>query len=144
MTEIKFGAGVITLVFNKDLSKILLIKRNEEKRVRWGFDWGNLGGKLDFREYSIDGAIREAKEEANLDLDKKQIRFLEIIEYPNWSDSYHSFHFIYGISIDENEAVTINEESDEFQWFDINNLPNKMIDKPEDIKKWLEIFREIQ
>jgi ADP-ribose pyrophosphatase YjhB (NUDIX family) len=136
-----FSAGVFVLVFNKDFSKLFLLKRNEEKRKKWGYDWGNPGGVLEIGEYSIDGAIRETWEETGLKLDKNKIKLLEILENPNWSAKHHSFQFVYGIAIDESEKATINDESDEFGWFNVNNLPDKMIDKKEDIFKWLEVLK---
>jgi 8-oxo-dGTP pyrophosphatase MutT (NUDIX family) len=47
----KFGLGVIMLILNRDLSKILLLKRNAEKRARNGLDWGNVGGRVELGEY---------------------------------------------------------------------------------------------
>jgi ADP-ribose pyrophosphatase YjhB (NUDIX family) len=142
--DVRFSAGVFVVVLNKDFSKILLLKRNEEKRKKWDVDWGNVGGKLELREYSIDGAIREAREETGLNLDKDKMRLIETIESPNFHANFHGFHFVYGIAVDENEKVIINDESDEYGWFDINNLPDRMIDKKEDILKWIDMMKNKQ
>jgi ADP-ribose pyrophosphatase YjhB (NUDIX family) len=142
MTEVKFSAGVFTLIFNPNLTKILLIKRNKQKREKCCYDWGNIGGILELREYSLDGVLREAREEIGVELDKEKTKLLEVLEHPNWSESFHGFHFVYGTILDESTEIKINHESEEFKWFDIDELPEKTGDKPEDIKKWLEIFRE--
>jgi hypothetical protein len=34
----RFGLGVFVCIFNRDFSKILLLKRNEEKRKTWDAD----------------------------------------------------------------------------------------------------------
>jgi len=140
--EKRFSAGVFAIVFNQDLSKILLLKRNEQKRKKYGADWGNVGGILELGEYSVDGAIREAWEETGLKLDKNKMKLLEIIESPNFHEKFHGFHFVYGIAIDENEKVIINDESDEAQWFGLGSLPDRMIDKKEDILKWQKMMKK--
>jgi 8-oxo-dGTP diphosphatase len=139
-TDIKFSAGVLMLVFNEDFSKILLLKRNEAKRKKYGFDWGNPEGMLEFREFSIDGAIRETWEETGLEIKKEKTKHIATLEHPRWGEKFHSFHFVYGTSISENEKVTINPESDEYRWFNIEDLPDKMIDEKEDIIKWKKIL----
>ena len=48
MENRRFGLGVFCMIFNKDFSKILLVKRNEEKRKKYGADWGNIGGRIEF------------------------------------------------------------------------------------------------
>jgi len=133
--RIPVGLGVFVVIFNRDFSKILLLKRNEEKRIRWNADWGNIGGSMESREHSLDAGIREAKEEIGLELDKNQIRLIEVIEKPNFSETYHGIHFAYATTIDESAPIKINPESDEFRWFEVDNLPEKMLDKPEFIKE---------
>lgn len=132
-TERKFGLGVFVCIFNKDFSKILLIKRNEEKRKKFGADWGNIGGKLDFGESLIDACIRETKEEIGVTLDSKKVELIEVKEKPFATEIYHTINFAYATILDEKEKITINEESDEYKWFELTNLPEKMLDKKEDI-----------
>lgn len=134
--EVKVGMGVFIVLFNRDFSKILLLKRNEEKRKRWGKDWGNIGGRLEVREYSADAAIREAKEEACLNLKKENLRLIEVKEMPNFTRTHHGIHFAYAGIIDENTPIRINSESDEYNWFNIAELPESMLDKEEDIIRW--------
>lgn len=141
MGDVRFSAGVFVAIFNPGLTKILLLKRNKQKRDKYGYDWGNIGGILEKREYSIEGVLREAKEEIGVELKKGNTKLLEVLEHPNWSDSFHGFHFVYATILDENEKITINEESEEYRWFPINNLPERMKDTPEEIKRWLEIFK---
>jgi ADP-ribose pyrophosphatase YjhB (NUDIX family) len=131
--ERKFGLGVFVCVFNKDFSKILLIKRNAEKRKKHGADWGNIGGKLHFGERLIDACIRETQEEIGVTLDSKKVVLVEVKEKPLATEIYHTFNFAYATTLSEDEKITINEESEDYKWFELTNLPEKMLDKEEDI-----------
>lgn len=136
MTDRKFGLGVFACVFNKNFSKILLVKRNEEKRKKYGAEWGNIGGRIEFGETSLLAGLREIKEEIGLDLNPKKLKLLEIKELPNHHPDLHGIQFIYATSIDEKEKITINDEAEEYRWFSLKNLPDKMFDSRKDIIKW--------
>jgi len=141
----KFGLGVFVCIFNKDISKILLIRRNEEKRIKYGAEWGNVGGKINFGETSEEASIREASEEIGVTLDKTNLKMLEALEIPNspFYREYHVVHFVYATSISEDTKITINHESEGFKWFDINELPDKMLDKKEDILRFSKIAKSL-
>jgi 8-oxo-dGTP diphosphatase len=123
--------AVFIYVFNKNYSKILLIKRNQEKRNIWGFDWGTLGGKGRNGETCKEAIIREAKEESGLNFENPKFCFFK--ESINKDKESHSIHFFFSETIDENENLILSEESDEYDWFELNNLPEKMVDSKEHI-----------
>ena len=135
----RFGLGVIICIFNKDFSKILLLKRNEEKRKRNKADWGNVGGRVELGEKLIDTCLREAKEEIGVDLNPKNLKLLDVKETPFLTDVFHAIHFVYVTILDENEKIILNfngvHESDEYKWFNLKELPDKTIDKKEEILK---------
>ena len=137
--ENSFSLSVFLYIFNKDASKLLMIKRNEGKRKKWGFDWGIIGGIVEPGELSIEAGIREAQEEIGVTLKEQQIRFLFFEERPS---AVHTpaVHFFYAIKLDEHLKITINEESDEFKWQPVNSLPESMLDK-ERIQKVLQILK---
>ncbi len=141
--RVPVGLGVSIIIFNRDFSKLLLFKRNEEKRKRWNADWGNVGGRIESREHSLDAGIREAKEEAGLALDKNKVKLIEIREMPNFTKTHHGIHFAYATIIDENAPIKINEESEEFRWFEVNNLPDSMLDPHEFLLKVREEAKKI-
>lgn len=138
-----FGLGVYVYVFNRDFSKILLLKRSEEKRNRNKADWGNIGGIIEFGENSVDACVREAKEEINIELSKSKLRLLYVKESPHFRENIHALHFVYAVILDENENIKINEESEEAKWFDINNIPEKTLDKKEDILNSLKLAKSL-
>jgi ADP-ribose pyrophosphatase YjhB (NUDIX family) len=141
METMRFGVGVFVFVFNRDISKILLIKRNGEKRKKFGFTWGTPGGKLEFNEHSLDGAIRETREEIGIKLDKNSVKLLELHELPNFRKDVHGFAFKYAAILDENEKITLNKESDGYCWFDISNLPEDRI-KDDDIAALAQLAKQ--
>ncbi|MDD5699830.1 MAG: NUDIX hydrolase [Candidatus Nanoarchaeia archaeon] len=135
MIDRKFGLGVFVCVFNRDFSKILLLKRNEEKRKRSGADWGNIGGRVELGELLVDACLREAKEEIGVDLNPKRVKLVDIKETPYMSDIFHAIHFVYVTMLDENEKIILNfncdNESETYEWFDLKNLPDKTLDSKE-------------
>jgi 8-oxo-dGTP pyrophosphatase MutT (NUDIX family) len=138
MNKTKFGLGVFVCIFNTDFSKIMLLKRNKEKIIEYGCDWGNVGGKIELGETSAEACLREAKEECGLNLNKKDTVLISVLEFPDnpYYKEYHVIQFVYSLTISEKTKITINSESDSFQWFDINSLPDKMLDTKEDILKY--------
>lgn len=137
-----FGLGVFACIFNKDLSKILLLKRNKEKREKWGADWGNIGGKIEPGETSHEACLREAKEEINVNFNPDSIKMVSVKETPEFTDKVHAIHFIYCAILDESEKIEINSESENFKWFNIENLPESMLDEKEDIFEILDEYKK--
>lgn len=138
--EDNFSLSVFIYIFNKNLNKILLIKRNKEKRKKWGFDWGTIGGKIEHGELSIEAGIREAIEEIGIKLKPEQFKFLFFEERP--SKIYTpAVHFFYYLILDEKTKIIVNQESDEYCWFNLSNLPEKMVDSKEHILKILNLAK---
>jgi 8-oxo-dGTP pyrophosphatase MutT (NUDIX family) len=123
----RFGMAVHSFIFNKDFSKILLVERNKEKRERGGFSWGIVGGGMKLGEYSIEGAIREINEEIGVKFNKPDLKLLFVKELPYYKNVVHSVLFVYGAILDEKTKITLNEESDDYKWFGINNLPENRV-----------------
>ncbi len=106
-------------------NKILLARRgtfNGKPMLEFG-KWGLPGGYLDRDENLVEGAKREAKEELGVDI--ANLRLMHIIDNPNRpaEDRQNvAFNFI-AEAIGEPEKAS--EESSEFRWFDLENLPPK-------------------
>ena len=76
--ENRFGLGAFICIFNKDYSEILLLYRSKKKRERWGADWGNIGGVVEFGETSRQGAVREAYEEIGIKLKPSDLKLIAV------------------------------------------------------------------
>jgi ADP-ribose pyrophosphatase YjhB (NUDIX family) len=137
----RFGLGAFIYIFNRDFSKILLVRRNEKKRKKYGFDWGLVGGKLEPGESLVEGIVREAKEETGLVITKEQLNFLFFDEIVLKERQFTGVQFNYAISIDENTPIAVNEESDGYVWFPIDKLPESMGDSKETVVRALALVR---
>jgi len=137
MENRKFGLGAIVCIFSRDFSKISLLKRNEEKRNKNKADWGNVGGRVELGEKLIDACIREAREEIGVNLNPEKLKLIEVKETPYLTDVFHAIHFVYATIISENDKIILNyngeHESDEYKWFKLTKLPDKTLDKKEEI-----------
>jgi len=138
MENKRFRLGVVICIFNNDFSKIFLLKRNKEKRERNKLDWGNPGGRVEWGEKLVESCIREVKEETGIDLDQKQLKLLHIKEITNnqLAPDVHFLQFVYATKIEEDKEISLNDESDEWKWFDLNSLPEKTLDSKEELNKF--------
>ena len=116
----------VDIVFlNKEKNKTLLCKRNNKPAKNVYF---TIGGRLCKGENTIDRAIKQAKAELNLTIDRKKIFQAGIIEEP-WSDSIyenissHDICIFYGYILeDEDKDIKLDNQHDEYKWFDINDI----------------------
>lgn len=122
----KFSLGTFVCIFNKEVSKIFLLKRSRKEK-----QWGNVGGMVEIGEKVVDACVREVKEEIGINLNPEKLRLIDIKETPNFSEFFHALHFIYATTLDEEEKIQINEESENFGWFKLDELPDKILDSQE-------------
>ena len=115
-------AGAVLFIF-KD-SKLLMQLRSDYNA------WGLIGGSLELGETLEETAIRELKEETNLDVD--ELKFVRILsgkntyrEYPN-GDKLYDITAIYTVTKYHGDLKINDNESKELKWFDINNLPDNL------------------
>jgi ADP-ribose pyrophosphatase YjhB (NUDIX family) len=139
--ENRVGLGAFACVFNKDFSKVLLLLRNAQTRAREGADWGNVGGKVEFRETTMQACIREVREEIGVDMKPSDLRLIYVIETPNFKPHIQAIDFIYAATMDESQIIKLDSESERFEWFEISNLPDRMLASKEDILGWRDLAK---
>lgn len=143
MEEKRFGLGVFLYVFNQNLSKVLLLKLNEIKRKKFNATWGNVGGKINLGETSLETCIREAEEEIGIRFNPEDLKLLYVKEIPYFFNNIHAVQFVYGTSINERMLITISKELKGYQWFGLTNLPERTLDSKEDFYKAHKSFSEM-
>lgn len=120
---IKVGVGVMI----KDGNKILLGHRSAKRKDTGGIyepdTWTLPGGKQEYDETVIETAIREIKEETNLDIKNPEV-------YSVSDDFQSDRHFVTVemITSDYKGKVKIMEpeKEDEWKWFDLDDLPENI------------------
>ena len=116
------GAGV--LIYNEK-GQVLLQKRSDDGT------WGNPGGSLELGETIYEAAVREVKEETNLDINPKDLKLFKIYSgeeghhiYPNQDEAY-----IVSIMFETNVYsgdIKLDSESLELKFFDIDDMPSNL------------------
>ncbi|HJX50640.1 MAG TPA: HD domain-containing protein [Candidatus Nanoarchaeia archaeon] len=126
--------GILIHFFDEDFKKIFLVKRTKEDR------WGVIAGTSEENEEFIRTAVREFKEEANIE------RFLlELFpSHLDWTintkvkslDILH--HYCVNKKSSDFPMINLPDEIQAISWYDIENLPENMI--PTDVTLNLEGF----
>lgn len=113
---------VVNCVIIED-NKILLVKRNNKPFIGY---WGMPGGKIEFAEHIEKAAVREFKEETNIDTEfEKLCGIASEIIYEKGEGKLHSILFICKL----NHLHTDIKETKEgkLKWVEINNLEKEKI-----------------
>jgi ADP-ribose pyrophosphatase YjhB (NUDIX family) len=120
------AVGVIVTRTNPEsgVTEFLLGKRKGELGTG---EWSLPGGKVDFGEAPIDAAIREIKEETNIDL--ARVRFTRNVTndwFPENGKHYVCL-FYFGDAFNPDELKVMEPSKIEsWQWFTYNSLPDEM------------------
>lgn len=116
-------AGVVLFTFNEN-NQVLMQLRTDYNQ------WGFPGGAMELGESFEETAIREFKEETDLDIiDLKMVKVLSgkntYREYPN-GDKLYDITAVFAITNYSGELKVNDDESKKFEWFNINELPENM------------------
>lgn len=122
MTERAMFKGVINLIIKKD-NKVLLFFRNDGFFNYDGGWWVLPAGHIEQHETAQDAAIREAKEELDIDIAPQDIKCVHVIS--NLASRTESFDFFFEVS--KFNGRIRNCEGDkcaDMQYFTINEIKN--------------------
>lgn len=114
----------VHLFLMKD-NKILLLKR-----FNTGYEDGNysvIAGHIDGGEDVYTAMIREAKEEADIDISTENLDIVQVMHRKKMSEERIDYFFK---CVEWSGKVEIMEpdKCDELKWIEIDNLPNNTID----------------
>lgn len=110
------------LILMKD-GKILLAKR-----CNTGWMDGNYSvpaGHLDGNETFLQAMVREAKEEAGIDIDEKDLQVVHVMHRK--TDHERIDFFIQAKKWSRIPRIMEADKCDDMQWFDLDNLPENTI-----------------
>jgi ADP-ribose pyrophosphatase YjhB (NUDIX family) len=117
-----FPVAIHLFLLNKD--KILLLKR-----YNTGYEDGKysvIAGHLDGNENVYNAMIREAKEEAGIDIHKNDLKIIQVMHRMQPNDERIDYFFIcsnWNGDIKNNEP----QKCSELKWCSINDLPENTI-----------------
>lgn len=125
-----------TLIFIKDSSRILL---GFKKRGLGKNTWNGYGGKLQEDEDILDCAVRELKEESNLNIRKDKLNYLGVVIYDdNHNMINHDRRIVHIFNASNVDGEPVETEEMRPQWFDFQNIPYD--DMWPDSKFWLPLI----
>ena len=133
---IKIGLGIMI----KNENKVLLGHRCENYGDTGGIyepgSWTFPGGKQEYDETIFEGAIRETKEETNLDISELEIKNAKKDIQPN--KHYITIQIIANQFSGELKNLEPTKHS-EWKWFSLDNLPKNLYTPTKEfIEKYLE------
>jgi len=119
-----FPVAVYLIVMNPK-KEVLLLKRKNT----WYCDWfySLVAWHKEKWENVIDALIREWKEEANIDVDPNNLKFVWVMNRKIWNIEYIEYFYLlenYTWNIENNES----HKCEHLKFFMLNKLPNNIID----------------
>ena len=129
MEKIRPKVGVGIMILNNQ-GKILLGKRHDDAKMASSDlhgegTWTMPGGKLDFHETLIGGALRELEEEIGVRLAKENLEVLCVQDDMVPDNHYVTIGFICRDFKGEPKVMEPDEMT-EWKWFDFTALPEKI------------------
>ena len=111
---------------------ILCNKRSMLKDTGPGMWDCSFGGHIEPLLDPFVGAIRELQEESGLEIDKNNLKFIEIFKHAQGNNKEFRYFYVYHWDGDVNQLNYEKDEISQLRWFSINKLREEIIDK----KKW--------
>lgn len=120
----------IAVIIKNDNGEVLMMKRNgSHGSHKWGFP----GGKLEFFETFEDCAIRETKEETNIDV--FDINVVDITNDFFHEDELHYVTiFVTGSALSYDAVIMEPNKFSDIGWFSKENLPSELFDPINNLK----------
>lgn len=122
-----YRVSVEIILMHED--KILLTKRSTEVVVAPGV-WNVPAGKVKFNEIPAEAAIREVKEETNMDLQGLNEIYVRTFEGQTVSEPIYRLIYTYVVNVSDQQLKNfqLNEEHSESRWVTREELHSKDFD----------------
>ncbi|MCB9805779.1 NUDIX hydrolase [Candidatus Nomurabacteria bacterium] len=126
--------------------KALLVPLNSKKEIliqdRKGYkkpDWGYFGGSIEEGETPIKAMIRETKEELDLDLTEKDLKYLVMLKkIYNGNEEREGHFFLYNT----NQEKFSDLEANGAYWFSLDEAKEHMIEHKEELSYLFELIEK--
>ncbi len=123
----------IVIRIKKDNIEVLLCKRGTNPNKH---EWCIPGGHIEENEKPIDAAVRELKEETNLELNKNNLFLIDEVENNNIKN------YIFTIFESEYNKEKAGSDAKDVAWFEINKIPDLIWDNNIHIDKALQFLMQ--
>lgn len=123
---------------------LILIKNNSIlllRRFNTGWEDGNyslISGHLDGKESVMQAMIREAKEEAGINIKTKDLHVVHAMHRKSDEDIEFVDFFLTADKWEGEPKITEPDKCDQIKWFPVNNLPENLIPH---VKQAIESFQ---
>ena len=121
--RIKTGVGVMILNNNKVLLGHRVVNSKDTGGIYEPDSWTFPGGKQEYEETIVETAIRETKEETNLDISNIRV-YTATDEFQ--TDRHYVTIGVISSSYEGELKVMEPNKIDGWSWFDLNNLPDNI------------------
>ncbi len=108
--------GIVSAVLKG--SQVLLLKRNKEPFAGL---WALPGGKIEFGEHICEAAVREIKEETNLDTGFENFRGV-VSEHVRENGNVRHHFLLFVCTLRFRGGVPVSGPEGELEWFNLNEL----------------------
>lgn len=110
--------------------EVLLGKRHDDAQkassdLHGEGTWTMPGGKLDFHEILIDGAIREVFEEIGVKVNLDKLKIISVTDEIVPDNHYVTIGFLCE-NLDGEPKIMEPEEITEWRWYNLDNLPERV------------------
>lgn len=115
---------IITRNYNQKLQ--VLLQKRQNTGFKDGFWDTAASGHVEKNENVSEAVIREAKEEIGINISKKDLKFAGFY-YNNIDFKVYCYIYFHASSYEGFPTIKELEKCSALDWFDINNLPDKII-----------------
>lgn len=120
----------------KNGREVLLIKRGKDP---FKGKWALPGGFVETDEEVATAALRELKEETNIDLRKREeLTFIDYFDAPDRDPRGRLISFAFGIKLAAETDAKGGDDASDAQWFPLDDLPDLAFDHRTILARWEE------